>query len=32
MNFRANHWVQATLGCAFCLFLSQRPCAPDPER
>ena len=28
----AHHWVQATPGCAFCLFLSQWPGAPDPAR
>ena len=27
-----NHWVQATPGCAFCLFPSQCPGAPDPYR
>jgi hypothetical protein len=28
----ANHWMQATPGYARCLFLSQRPGAPDPGR
>ena len=25
----ANNWVQATPGCALCLFLSQRPGLPE---
>jgi hypothetical protein len=28
----ANNCVQATPVCAFCLFLSQWPGAPDAER
>lgn len=32
MSGSANNWVQATLDCALCLFLRQRPSAPDPER
>jgi hypothetical protein len=28
----SNIWVQATPGCAFSLFLSQWPGAPDPAR
>ena len=31
-NCSSNHCVQATPGCALCLFLSQRPGAPDAER
>ena len=27
-----NHWVQATLDCASCQFLSQWSSAPDPGR
>jgi len=26
---QSNYWVQATPGCASCLFLSQRPGAPE---
>ena len=28
----ANNWVQATPSCAWCLFLRQRPGAPDADR
>jgi len=31
-SIRANHWVQATPVCAFCLFLGQWAGAPDPVR
>ena len=32
MTPTAPNWVQAAPGCALCLFLSQVPGAPDPER
>ena len=32
MRSGANNWVQATPNCAFSLFQSQRPRAPDPAR